>query len=733
MKNKINFNILFAIFLLVIGLALSIIIYPDAYVRIWISIKYLFSSFQVFFTKGDPGSIHTINPPGSFITSDLNVPADVKEAFYLFKTWSIALFNRDILLFGLLSFLSLLNSILKFIVWVPYLLIIIKLISSIILSEKEENIEGDSKALIKFKKIENKFIRPLKSKIISFREDWQSYPIFNTSLILLILLTYRGLAILIDTFGWYLQFTRTFNLNSLFNLISSISLDIFYLFYRYDHIIPFIIFALIILKLRKNSARKFLSRMQYYNEDIAENLSIITLITGHIGAGKTMMATSLALDIEMQFREKALGILKKYTGMFPNFPWDNLERFIVNRINLENDRRLSNRAQISSEIHNIYSGFIKNINNGKSAYLFGYDFLTYGLDYFNGIQRITLLEAMDAYGQAFFLYFANKPLAFSNYSTRFDFLRYGYFPLYDYDYINRDKNVAAAMWNDYYSSIINMDSHRITNHVGSNPDEYYLFDGGVETITEIDKERGNRFDQQGKEKTSDEANQLNDGWNKHFKIIRHEHTIDNETFVKTIMDTQRTNSVNLDLVETAEDRIHIKERSDLKMTLPFFEIDYLLCSPLISKYEAYYYQFRNIRKDKTLYNYLLGKVVKLAYDHFNRTLNEFSYREITFKKEIGKTTDNYGRLINQKYYLITQKIFADKYRTDCYSDFFKNQRMGVKKGFLDAEMYNRSLATKEELEKQKSYWIEDLTINTNYSGQPKDKKNTGRPGETIYK
>lgn len=50
--------------------------------------------------------------------------------------------------------------------------------------------------------------------------------------------------------------------------------------------------------------------MQKVNEKAAENLAIATLVTGPVGSGKTMMMTSMAIDIEMQFRFQAFEIIK---------------------------------------------------------------------------------------------------------------------------------------------------------------------------------------------------------------------------------------------------------------------------------------------------------------------------------------------------------------------------------------------------------------------------------------
>lgn len=707
MKKKIDYRFYIALGIIALALVLSLIFGFSAYVRTWESIKYLGRSLGVLFTFSDQLVVPLPPNLNLDVLKGTTLPADFTELTYWFKTFSIAFLNRDIAINYLYNCLVFLVACLQYGIWIPLLILIFVLAKLIILSKRPPEVKGNNKSLVAFKHFEQKVIAPIKNWITAFFDYWRKHKAFSISIIVIIALTYRGGAIAIDLIAFYFVFCKTFNFASALGLIVSVIIDVIAMFYTSNKFFMSIIAIFIFFWLRKKSGRDYLKRMQVYNEHIAANLAIVTMISGAIGSGKTMMVTSLGQDCEKLTRNKLFNIIKKYTLMFPNFPWDNFESFIRNRATIKGKRKLVNRAQIGAEITRLFESFLNHWNADKQPYFFGYDYESYGLTYWNGIQQISLLDALVAYGQAFFLYDVNKPLSASNYSIRFDFVRKGYFPLYKYDYYKRDKKERWATWNEYFASIMNMDYHRITNHRSLDPNDYHMFDGGVETITEIDKERLNNPEQQGLEKKSEEANQKNDGWNKDYKIARHKHMIDNEVIFNSIVDTQREASVNLDFVETCEDHMRVLTRSETKMTLPFFDFDYLFCAPIIKLFNDFYFEYRSLRNDNSLFNYILMKLTTLANNHLERLISEFSYQEQTFRKEIGKTAEESGERYRQSYYLISQKIFGS-YRTDCYAAFFNEQKMDALKGFYDAPTFASTLATPEELDKLLSYWIDEL-------------------------
>ena len=165
----------------------------------------------------------------------------------------------------------------------------------------------------------------------------------------------------------------------------------------------------------------------------------------------------------------------------------------------------------------------------------------------------------------------------------------------------------------------------------SEEDNRFIMDGQIEFVTEGDKERGNKDDHAGQSRDDYDANQLNDGYNTSLKLTRHEFRIDSTNFSYYITDLQRQNSINADIRETAEARWEINDRSDLQVTLRSFHWAYIFYNIIMNFFDDYYYTFRAKRKDKTLYNYLLLKVVSRFSNRYNRLIKLYGYETITIQ------------------------------------------------------------------------------------------------------
>ena len=67
-----------------------------------------------------------------------------------------------------------------------------------------------------------------------------------------------------------------------------------------------------------------------------------------------------------------------------------------------------------------------------------------------------------------------------------------------------------------------------------------------------------------------------------------------------------------------------------------------------------------------------------------------------------------GELADKAYYLDNKRIYADRFSTDCFSDFFMTKSLRSSVGFDDLEEYQTSKATLDELKMQNSYFVADL-------------------------
>ena len=74
-----------------------------------------------------------------------------------------------------------------------------------------------------------------------------------------------------------------------------------------------------------------------------------------------------------------------------------------------------------------------------------------------------------------------------------------------------------------------------------------------------------------------------------------------------------------------------------------------------------------------------------------------------------------GKTENKKYYLMNAKIYANRFSTDCFSDYFNDMAKKSKTGLMDYLEYATEKATVNELKMQNSYFINGLYGNSDDS------------------
>ena len=78
---------------------------------------------------------------------------------------------------------------------------------------------------------------------------------------------------------------------------------------------------------------------------------------------------------------------------------------------------------------------------------------------------------------------------------------------------------------------------------------------------------------------------------------------------------------------------------------------------------------------------------------------------LKIEKERG-TMD--GKTEKKKYYLMSAKIYAKRFSTDCFSDYFNELARNSFTGLMEYMEYATEKASVEELKEQNSYFINSL-------------------------
>ena len=255
-----------------------------------------------------------------------------------------------------------------------------------------------------------------------------------------------------------------------------------------------------------------------------------------------------------------------------------------------------------------------------------------------------------------------------------------------------------------HSHILDFDSLRLGKKLIEDNINKDSFDFGVVLITEIGKERGNNLELKETKKNDDTCNQKNDLFNSWLKMARHSSTIDNYPFVKVITDEQRPESWGADARDLC-DILYIDETSDMKLTLPFFALEDLLITFLVSRFNNRYVNYRFLRADNSLLMYWYHNIISWINKFKSNMYNQFGYYKLFTRLELGTMDGNYNE---KNYYLMFKKIYSDRFSTDCFSGFFDEKTLNSKVGINDLEEFENTKATLEEMQKENSYFFNDL-------------------------
>ncbi len=613
---------------------------------------------------------------------------------------------------------------------IPFILLVWLLLRRM-LKTQNNDYDKDSKPLTIFKRITAHTYTPLKTWLIGFVSFVKEHKNYYITWLCLWALYFNVFAIVIEFIAYYLYFVVSFDFLNLYRQVYKLFIDLSAAF-TFIPLWAWVVVGLVALdKFRKNIAYGVLNHFERRNRGFINARPIVYMVCGTMGKKKTTAITDMALSQEAMLRDKAFEKILENDLKFPNFPWINLEMFLRSCMerhliyNLATCRKImgtleyfwrfdtDDKAINKSIYRHLRSRF--GIRFNKNELWFGYDFMRYGLIYNDGLKIVDIWSVLKTYSELYFIYVIQSSLLISNYSIRVDGVLsdLGNFPLWNADFFKSDSRLIDSY--SRHAHIIDFDSLRLGRKVVENNKKANSFDFGVVIITEVGKERGNSIELSEKKKKDETTNQKNDLFNSWLKMVRHSATVDNFPFVRVITDEQRPESWGADARDLCE-IVHIKESGETRLAMPFFSLAELLYGWLYNKFSGLYYEYRFTRGDNTLPMYFLKGITAKMRDYYTKIYNRFGYCVLSVQVESG-TQD--GATQNNKYYLMSKKIYSKRFSTDCFSDFFTEKALRSPVGINDLDEYATEKATFGELAEQNSYFINDLL-----SGLKNDKKQT---------
>ena len=554
----------------------------------------------------------------------------------------------------------------------------------------------DTMPLKAFKSFSRCLYQPLKRTVLSYRDFLTEHRAVWILWAVMWAFHLNAASIVTGFLAYYFYFVLSFDVANLYVQVCKLFIDLQVIFRYFPWWCIAFVCWLLFDRWRKSVALNRLRHFEARNCGFINELPIVSMACGSMGKKKTTLITDMVLSQEVMFRQKALEILQQNDMKFPYFPWiafeDELRRCMEHGT-------VYNLASVKAWVALKRSRFIRHRN--AQTQLYGYDYARYGTTFDDSLKISRLFEVLETYAQAYFIYVLESSLIVADYSVRTDNLMAdnGNFPMWLTDFFPKRRRPQSR-----HAHILDFDVLRLGRKVLENNPKAGSFEFGVVGITEIGKERGNNLELREIRKGAEDTNQKNDLFNSWLKMCRHSATVDDFPFIKVFTDEQRPESWGADARDLA-DIINIASCGDMRLALPFYTIEEMLSEWAFNRFLSLYYDFRFRRGDNTLLVHILKSVVAWLWRRNLRIYNRFGYFVLKIEKERG-TMD--GKTENKKYYLMSAKIYAQRFSTDCFSDYFNDMARRSYTGLADYLEYATEKASVEELRMQNSYFINSL-------------------------
>ncbi len=566
------------------------------------------------------------------------------------------------------------------------------------LKKYNNDYDKDSRPLKVFKWLTAYIYTPVKTWLIELYGFIRERKGYWVTWLCLWLYYFNAFTIVLEFLAFYFYFVMSFDVGNIYRQVYKLFLDLWTVI-DFIPVWVWVIIGLIVFdRIRKNIAYARLHHCELRNRGFINARPIVFMVCGTMGKKKTTAITDMALSQEVMFRDKAFEKILENDLKFPSFPWINLENELKRAMEYH---EVYNLATAKIWVHKKATRWFKTQTREK---IFNYDYERYGLTYDDKLKVVDVWEIIEIYAQLYFIYIIQSSLLIANYSVRVDnvLADLDNFPMWNSEFFRSDSRLIDSY--SRHSHILDFDSLRLGRKVVENNRNADNFEFGVVIITEVGKERGNSVELQEKKKKDDTANQKNDLFNSWLKMVRHSATVDNFPFVRVITDEQRPESWGADARDLCE-IVHIRESGETCLAMPFFSLAELLYGWLFGKFAGLYYRYRFVRSDNTLPMYLLKAVTAKIHHYYTGIYNRFGFCTLRVQVESG-TQD--GQLDDNKYFIMSKKIYSKRFFTDCFSDFFTEKALRSPVGIDDLREYATEKATFDELQAQNSYFINDL-------------------------
>ena len=644
----------------------------------------------------ESGIAPTVNDYSGVLQFPISPPESMEESTDTAGEYFSLLFNEDNFFAYWDKVGDILYNFAQGLVLILPVLVLLAVVAVQIYKKGNTNHNVDTLPLRAFKWVAERTYQPLKRQYLSFCAFLDKYHWIWKCWVFIWVCNLNLATIGIESFAYYFYFVISFDFANIYVQLCKLIIDLQVLF---THFPWWTVLTGIYVLFNRWRRRFALNRLRHYearNCGFINELPIVSMTCGSMGKKKTTLITDMVLSQEVMFRQKALEILQQNDMKFPYFPWIKFEDEL--RACIEHGR-VYNLATVKEWVNIKRSRFEKHGN--VNLQLYGYDITRHGAVFEDALRVNKLFDVLETYAQAYFIYIIESSLIVANYSIRTDnaILDNGNFPLWLMDFFPEIRRDSSR-----HAHILDFDVLRLGKKVLENNPKAGSFEFGVVGITEIGKERGNNLELKEVKRNTYDTNQKNDLFNSWLKMCRHSATVDNFPFIKVFTDEQRPESWGADARDLCE-IIYVISSGEMRLALPFYTIEEMISEWAFNRFMRLYTDFRFRRGDNTLLVYVLKSVTAWLWRRNLRIWNRYGFSVLKIEKERG-TMD--GKTEKKKYYLMSAKIYAKRFSTDCFSDYFNELAINSFTGLMEYMEYATEKASVEELQAQNSYFINAL-------------------------
>lgn len=699
MKKLRVFNISLTVILSLLFIFLGVFHFNTSYIRfaealgdLWNSVKFYF--FEIF------GVTHITPPTVEKYSEVMKWDIFLPENFESFKQETASYFDLLFSKSNLAAYGDFVVGKLEVIakasaMVLPCILLLVLAIKKIYGASNTDH-GKDTVPLRVFKWLSSKTYQPIKRWVQSFIALMKENTYIPILWAILWAFHLNLASIIVAFFAYYFYFSVSFRFVTMYVQVCKLFIDLQVILKVFPWWWLVTFGWLLFNRFRQRIAQAHLRHLEARNCGFINELPIVSMTVGSMGKKKTTIITDMALSQEVMFRQKAFELIRKNDMKFPYFPWISFEMDLRRCMEYGT---VFNLATVKEWVKKKRLRYEKHEN--ADLQLYGYDCERYGFTYDDGLRIWQLFDVLESYAQLYFIYVIESSLIVANYSIREDnrCIDAGNFPMWATDFFPE-----ITVEGGRHAHILDFDVLRLGKKVLENNPNAGSFEFGVVVISEVGKERGNVLDHKEIKKHTEETNQKNDLFNSWLKMCRHSATVDNFPFIKVFTDEQRPESWGADARDLC-DIVHIVSSGKMRLAMPFYTIEEMLTEWAFDGFISMYYDFRHRRGDNTLLVHILKTVTSWLYKRNAKIYNRFGYSVSAIEKERG-TMD--GKPEKKKYYVMNKKIYARRFSTDCFSDYFNEMARNSKVGLNDYMEYVTEKATVEELKLQNSYFINAL-------------------------